>query len=111
MKVKNFWKVMPAVVFAGALMLQGCGKSSEEPVQEPKKDPVKILEATQLMALSDSILSNGDVANILDLAASLNINRDSAILMLCDRVKTEPNLQVVYVAEEAPAAPSTENAK
>ena len=68
-----------------------------------KVDPEEtgeIFQAVMQLALCDSVLTAGEVHNILTLAEALDIDRESAVLMLCDLVKTEPELEVSFEDEE-----------
>ena len=48
------------------------------------------------MMLCDGVLTAGEVYNLLAMAEALDIDRESAVLMLCDMVKTEPELEVSF---------------
>lgn len=68
-----------------------------------KVDPEEIGEVFQAimqLALCDNVLTAGEVHNILTLAEALDIDRESAVLMLCDLVKTEPELEVSFEDED-----------
>lgn len=56
----------------------------------------EIFQAILQMALCDNVLTYGEVNNILTLAEALDIERSAAVLMLCDLVKTEPELEVSF---------------
>ena len=64
-----------------------------------KVDPEEsgeVFQALMQMMLCDGVLTAGEVYNLLALAEALDIDRESAILMLCDMVKTEPELEVSF---------------
>ncbi|MDE6859017.1 MAG: TerB family tellurite resistance protein [Duncaniella sp.] len=56
----------------------------------------EVFQALMQMMLCDGVLTAGEVYNLLALAEALDIDRESAILMLCDMVKTEPELEVSF---------------
>ena len=64
-----------------------------------KVDPEEAGEVSQAimqMMLCDGVLTAGEVYNLLAMAEALDIDRESAVLMLCDMVKTEPELEVSF---------------
>jgi len=64
-----------------------------------KVDPEEcgeVYQAIMQMMLCDGVLTAGEVFNLLAMAEALDIDRESAILMLCDMVKTEPELEVSF---------------
>lgn len=60
----------------------------------------EIFQALLQMALCDNVLTYSEVHNLLALAEALDIDRDAAVLMLCDLVKTEPELEISFEPEE-----------
>lgn len=56
----------------------------------------EVYQALMQMMLCDGVLTAGEVYNLLAMAEALDIDRESAILMLCDMVKTEPELEVSF---------------
>ncbi len=56
----------------------------------------EVFQAILQMALCDNVLTYGEVHNILALAEALDIDQDAAVLMLCDLVKTEPELEMSF---------------
>lgn len=60
----------------------------------------EVFQALLQMALCDNVLTYNEVHNLLALAEALDIDRDAAVLMLCDLVKTEPELEVSFESEE-----------
>ena len=56
----------------------------------------EVFQAIMQMLLCDGVLTAGEVYNLLAMAEALDIDRESAILMLCDMVKTEPELEVSF---------------
>lgn len=61
----------------------------------------EVFQALLQMALCDNVLTYGEVHNHLALAEALDIDQDAAVLMLCDLVKSEPELEVSFEPEEA----------
>ena len=60
----------------------------------------EVFQALLQMALCDNVLTYGEVHNLLALAEPLDIDQDAAVLMLCDLVKTEPELEVSFEEDE-----------
>lgn len=60
----------------------------------------EVFQALLQMALCDNVLTYGEVHNLLALADALDIDRDAAVLMLCDLVKSEPDLEVSFEDDE-----------
>ncbi|MBD5237977.1 MAG: hypothetical protein HDS62_10750 [Bacteroidales bacterium] len=60
----------------------------------------EVFQALMQMALCDNVLTYGEVHNLLALAEALDIDQDAAVLMLCDLVKSEPELEVSFEADE-----------
>lgn len=60
----------------------------------------EVFQAILQMALCDIVLTYGEVHNLLALAEALDIDQDAAVLMLCDLVKSEPELEVSFEPEE-----------
>ena len=68
-----------------------------------KVDPEEageIFQAIMQMLLCDGVLTAGEVYNLLAMAEALDIDRESAILMLCDMVKKEPDLEVSFEEDD-----------
>jgi len=64
-----------------------------------KVDPEEcgeVYQALMQMMLCDGVLTAGEIFNLLAMAEALDIDRESAILMLCDMVKTEPELEISF---------------
>ncbi|MDE6296955.1 MAG: TerB family tellurite resistance protein [Muribaculaceae bacterium] len=59
----------------------------------------EVFQALLQMALCDNVLTYGEVHNLLALADALDIDQDAAVLMLCDLVKSEPELEVSFEEE------------
>ena len=62
-----------------------------------KVDPSEreqIFEAVLQMMLCDSVLTDDEVYNSLAIAEAMEMNRDRAILMLCDMVQSEPEIKI-----------------
>jgi uncharacterized tellurite resistance protein B-like protein len=60
----------------------------------------EVFQALLQMALCDNVLTYSEVHNLLSLAEALDIDQDAAVLMLCDLVKSEPELEVSFESEE-----------
>lgn len=60
----------------------------------------EIFQALMQMALCDNVLTYGEVHNLLALAEALDIDQDAAVLMICDLVKSEPDLEVTFEDDE-----------
>lgn len=60
----------------------------------------EVFQALLQMALCDNVLTYGEVHNLLALAEALDIDQDAAVLMLCDLVKSEPELEVSFEPDE-----------
>ena len=54
----------------------------------------QVFEAVLQMMLCDSVLTDDEVYNSLAIAEAMEINRDKAILMLCDMVQSEPEIKI-----------------
>ena len=68
-----------------------------------KVDPEEageVFQALMQMMLCDGVLTAGEIYNLLAMAEALDIERESAILMLCDMVKNEPDLEVSFENDE-----------
>lgn len=68
-----------------------------------KVDPEEtgeVFQSLMQMMLCDGVLTAGEVYNLLAMAEALDIDRETAILMLCDMVKTEPELEVSFEDDE-----------
>lgn len=60
----------------------------------------EVFQALLQMALCDNVLTYNEVHNLLALAEALDIDQDAAVLMLCDLVKSEPELEVSFEPED-----------
>lgn len=60
----------------------------------------EVFQAIMQMLLCDGVLTAGEVYNLLAMAEALEIDRESAILMLCDMVKNEPELEVSFEEDD-----------
>ncbi len=60
----------------------------------------EVFQALMQMALCDNVLTYGEVHNLLALAEALDIDQDAAVLMICDLVKSEPELEVSFEPDE-----------
>ena len=60
----------------------------------------EVFQAVMQMLLCDGVLTAGEVYNLLAMAEALDIDRESAILMLCDMVKTEPELEISFEEDD-----------
>ena len=64
------------------------------------EDTGEVFQALMQMALCDNVLTYDEVNNLLTLAEALDIDRETAVLMLCDLVKTEPELEVSFASDD-----------
>ena len=60
----------------------------------------EVFQSLLQMALCDNVLTYNEVHNLLALAEALDIDQDAAVLMLCDLVKSEPELEVSFEPED-----------
>lgn len=60
------------------------------------EDTGVVFQAVMQLAICDSVLTASEVHNIITIGEALDIERDDAVLMLCDLVKTEENLEVSF---------------
>lgn len=60
----------------------------------------EVFQCVMQLALCDSVLTANEVHNIITIGEALDISRDDAVLMLCDLVKTEPELEVSFESDE-----------
>lgn len=63
-------------------------------------DSGEIYEALMQMMLCDGVLTAGEVYNLLAMAEALDIDRETAILLLCDMVKTESDLEISFEEDD-----------
>lgn len=79
-------------------------KATEFAVKHASKvddeDVGAVFQALMQMAMCDNVLTSGEIHNLLALAEALGIDTDNAVLMLCDLVKTEPELEVSFEYDE-----------
>ncbi|MDE5628158.1 MAG: TerB family tellurite resistance protein [Muribaculaceae bacterium] len=61
----------------------------------------EVYQAIMQMMLCDGVLTAGEIYNLLAMAEALDIDRESAILMLCDMVKNEPELEVSFENDDS----------
>ena len=54
----------------------------------------EVFEAVLQMVLADGVLGEGEVNNLLAIADALGMEPAQAVMLLCDMVKTEPDLEV-----------------
>lgn len=60
----------------------------------------EVFLAMMQMLLCDGVITAGEIHNLLAMAEALDIDRESAILMLCDMVKSEPELEVSFESDD-----------
>ena len=63
-------------------------------------DSGEIYEALMQMMLCDGVLTAGEVYNLLAMAEALDIDRETAILLLCDMVKSDPELEISFEEDD-----------
>ena len=56
----------------------------------------EVYQSLMQMALCDGVLTSGEIYNLMAFAEALDIDRENAVLMLCDLVKHEPELEISY---------------
>ena len=56
----------------------------------------QVFEAVIQMMLCNSELTDDEVYNLLAIAEALDVNREKAILMLCNMVQTEPDIKIEF---------------
>ncbi len=56
----------------------------------------QVYEAVMQILLSDGVLTNGEANNLLATAEALGIDIPTAVLLLCDMVKSEPELEISF---------------
>lgn len=61
-----------------------------------EEDAGPVFQALMQLALADSVLTQGEAHNLLTLGEALDIEPSMVMLMLCDMVKTEPELEVSF---------------
>ena len=64
------------------------------------EDSGEIYEALMQMMFCDGVLTAGEVYNLLAMAEALDMDRETAILLLCDMVKTEPDLEISFEEDD-----------
>ncbi|MCM1036226.1 MAG: TerB family tellurite resistance protein [Bacteroides sp.] len=60
----------------------------------------QVFQALMQMMLCDGVLTAGEVYNLIALAETLDIDRETAVLLLCDLVKNEPELEVSFESDD-----------
>lgn len=60
----------------------------------------EVFQAIMQMMLCDGVLTAGEVYNIIAMGEALDIDRETAILMLCDMVKAEPELEISFEEDD-----------
>ena len=60
------------------------------------EDVAQIYEALMQMALCDGELTEDEVNNLLVVADALDIEKTTAVLLLCDLVKEDPELEISF---------------
>lgn len=66
----------------------------------PDEEIGQVYEAVLQMALCDGVLGEDEANNILAIGEALGMEAAQAVLLLCDMVKTEPDLKVEVNEEE-----------
>lgn len=64
--------------------------------QVDEEDVPIVFEALMQMALCDGVLAAEEVENLLVIADALGMDQTTAILLLCDMVKEEPELEISF---------------
>lgn len=55
-----------------------------------------VYEALMQMALCDGVLTGNEVDNLIVVAEALGMDQATAVLLLCDMVKEEPELEISF---------------
>ncbi len=55
-----------------------------------------VFEVLMQMALCDGVLTGDEVDNLLSIADALGMDQATAVLLLCDMVKEEPELEISF---------------
>ena len=55
-----------------------------------------VFEVLMQMALCDGVLTADEVDNLLAIADALGMEQATAVLLLCDMVKEEPELEISF---------------
>ncbi|MBR6284683.1 MAG: TerB family tellurite resistance protein [Muribaculaceae bacterium] len=55
-----------------------------------------VYEALMQMALCDGVLTGNEVDNLMVVAEALGMDQTTAVLLLCDMVKEEPELEISF---------------
>lgn len=64
---------------------------------EVAADEVELIyEAAMQLAISDNELTEGEVAILLAIADAMGLEQETAVLLLADMVKTEPDLEISF---------------
>ena len=64
------------------------------------EDSGEVYEAVMQMMLCDGVLTAGEVYNLMAMAEALDIDRETAILLLCDMVKNEPEIEISFEEDD-----------
>ena len=72
-----------------ALLLKNAEKVADD-------DVAMVYEALMEMALCDGELTGDEVNNLLATADAFGMDTETAVLLLCDMVKTEPELEISF---------------
>ena len=62
-------------------------------IVEDERGPV--FEAVLEMALSDGILTEEETNNILSISDAMGMDRAFAVMLLCDLIKTDPDIEIL----------------
>lgn len=69
---------------------------AENAAKVAKEESGELYEALMQMALCDGVLTSNEVNNLLAVADALGMGTESAVLLLCDLVKSEPELEISF---------------
>lgn len=64
------------------------------------EDTGPVFQALMQLVLADGVLTQGEAHNLITLGEALDIEPSMTVLMLCDMVKTEPELEVSFDEDE-----------
>jgi len=64
------------------------------------EDAGPVFQALMQLVLADGVLTQGEAHNLITLGEALDIEPSMAMLMICDMIKTEPDLEVSFDEDE-----------
>ena len=61
-----------------------------------KEEAGPVFEAVLEMALADRVLTEDETNNILSISDALGLDRAKAVMLLCDMIKDEEDIEIVF---------------